>query len=640
MNEESRVDFFTTNCTPSLDHCIIYGDGLVITDDAGKQYFDLSSSTLNMALGHRYPAVTEAVWNQMNKIWFVSTNFQNPAVYELAKLLTDVAPEGISAVNLRLCNGADAVDNAIKMARLYTLRKKLLCSNRGWHGESLSTLPLSSCNNYHRINCQNDVLYSDEPSLESIIDLIKANPDAAAVLVDPIGTSIGLFNPSTIKQCLKQIRDLCTQNGIILIFDEIQTFGGYMGANLFASDYYGVVPDIICIGKALGAGIAQSATLCRNYLRGVVCKKESEYTYGGQPLGCVASIEAIKSFIAISKIVAENLVAYTEAIENLRCAFPMIEFRQIGFFVGITPKEGCIENWVKRVHSLGLDKGLLIRNNHCRCILLKPPVIITPEISKKSTEILKEVFSTACEEIMRPSAYYEDLIKSGAIITTLTRIRKKSPAMLTNEQKEVQTLLAEVKSTLSIKICSAEEEVQFVQLLRRHGIPALEIAVSSEEEHVEYLYQPGIQLDKFITNETDPSLVNGVILQHQRFVEMAHDADFSIGNLNPSNDIVTGVTCGLILFGFEFRYFDSNGDKEVLFAFEEVYSILQCLSVVPSISLQEDLAKRLCYAVTVRHKSLAHQVWKAISKFYSSSLHYMNTIEVLTRMFEMKNIAY
>lgn len=632
MDRLRHLDCFTLNCLPSLKNCLVHGEGLLITDEVGKQYYDLSSSTLNMALGHRYPAITKAVKNQMDKIWFVSTNFQNPAYYELAQLLTNVAPEGISAVNLRLCNGADAVDYAIKIARLYTLRKKLLCSRWAWHGESLGTLPLSSCNNYHQYNIQNDILYSSEPCLESLIDLIKGNPDAAAVLIDPIGTSVGLFDPPTIKPSLKEIRDLCTQNGIILIFDEIQTFGGYMGTTLFASDYYGVTPDIICIGKALSAGIAQSATLCRNFLRGVVCKKEGEYTFGGQPLGCIASIESIKSFTAISQIICKNLAAFTEAIKSLSDSFPMIEFRQIGFFVTIKPKECCIENWVKGIHSLGLEKGLLLRNNHNRCVILKPPVIITPEISKKSAEILKEVFAIACKEVMKPSVYYEDLLKSGASIKTLTRVRKKSPVL--TEQKEVQALLTAVKSTLSIQACTAVEEVQLVQLLRKNGIPALEVMVSPEGEYVEYLHQPGIQLDKFIANEADPSIVNSVILQHQRFVEMAHDSGLSIANRNPSNAIVTGVNYGVVLVDFGYQYSDSSGNKESLFAFEEVFSIFLCLSTVTSAPFQEDLAKRLCYAVTKRQKSLAHFMWETISTFYSSSPQYKNIIKIMTEAFD------
>ena len=632
LMNKPHLDFLTTNCLPSEKYRIIHGEGLIVTDEVGKQYVDLSSATLNMALGHRYPAITKAVSNQMDKVWFVSTNFQNPAFYELGKLLVEVAPYGISAVNLRLCNGADAVDNAIKMARLYTMRKKLLCMHGGWHGESSSTLPLCSFNTYHRISCQTDVYYSNDFTLESLINLIKANRDAAAVLLDPIGTSIGLFDPSTVQQCLQKIRDVCTEYNIILVFDEIQTFGGYMGDTLFASGYYGVVPDIICIGKALGAGIAQSATLCRNFLRGVVCKKEGEYTHGGQPLGCIAAIEAVKSFLAISDTVSVNLAAFTEGVKNLRDAFPMIQFRQIGFFVGITPKEGCIVNWAKRIHFLGLEQGLLVRYNHGMCILLKPPVIITPEMSKTSLKTLGNVFSIACKEAMQPSVFYDDLLASGLSMTALTRIRKKPPVL--EEQDEVRALLAAIKPSLSIKVLDVKEEVQFVQQLRRNGISALEV-VASSEGYVEYLYQSGIQMDKFIINQTDPSPINSVVLQHQRFVEMAHDAGFSIANRTPSNALVSGVANGLFLVNFEFAYFDSCGDKDLLFAFEEVFSILQCLTVVKSVSVQEDLANRLCYAVLERQRLLAFSVWEVLSKFYSSTVpgYKKTTIEIMAKIF-------
>lgn len=623
------MEFFTTNSLPSEKCCIVHGDGLIITDEVGKQYIDLSSATLNMALGHRYPTITKAVSKQMEKVWFVSTNFQNPAYYELGELLTRVAPEGMTAVNLRSCNGADAVDNAVKIAKLYTLRKKILCPPFGWHGESLTSLSLSSSYpDHHRLKSLSDVLFSQESTLESLIDLIKSNQNAAAVLLDPVGTSHGLFEPSTLQNLLKEIKDLCNKFGIILIFDEIQTFGGYMGHHLFASSYYDVVPDIICIGKAFGAGIAQSATLCRTHLKAVLCKKEGEFTFGGQPLGCTAAIQAIKSFLEISDTVSANLAAFTEAVDSLRASFPMIRFKQIGFFVSITPKEGCVDNWTKRIHFLGLEKGLLLRYNHGKCVLLKPPVIITPDLISKSKKILEEIFSIACKESMQPSMYYEDHLKNGLPLTYLTRIRKRPPVL--SELKEIQALLTAVSPSLSIKTRSVYEEVKYVKLLKRNGISALEIA-TSPEGYIEYLHQPGTRLNDFLANETNACFINSVILLHQRFVEVAHNANFSIANRSPSNALVTGVARGLMLVNFEFEFV---GDKEVLFAFEEVYSVFQCLGLVQDTSVQEDLGKRLCYALVERHGALAVSVWKSVTKFHGGTLPAQSSYEKVVKVLD------
>ena len=634
--------FLTTNTLPRAKHPIVLGKGVTVTDENGKKYIDLSSSTLNMAFGHCHPDIMQAVDKQLNKVWFVATYFQNPAFFELGELLVKHAPAGITAVNMRQCDGADTVETACKMALLHTRRKKLLCIRAAWHGETLGTLPLSSLHAYHRINLQAEIYYSDESTLASLAKLIEVNPDAAAVLLDPIGVSNGVFPPENLHANLQRIRTLCSNNGILLIFDEVQTFGGYMGDSLYAASHFGITPDIICIGKALGCGLPIGATLCRDELRAVVSKKEGEFTYGGQPLACTAAIQGIKSFLSITAEVSTNLATLEEAVKKLQVKFPMLSFRQIGFFVGITRKDAKYQlGWVARVYELSLEAGLLVRNNLGSSILLKPPIVMEPHIIQESLESFAGVLSAADRELEAPAQLYADLIKANAKLTSLTRIKKRPPVR--SQWEYVGALLSHIGPTLSVIKIDAEKQAVISKNLRRIGVPAVNVFPSADGTP-EYAYQPGISMDFFMNdnNFSDPAMVNGLVLEHQRYVEMAHDAGLSIPDRWPGNAIVTGTSLGLI--DFDLTYSDSTGSTTLLFTFEEVFSTFQCVAWVKNPTLQQDLANRLCLAIIQRRGPLAQTVWGNMIKFYSnpsklylpeslSHVDYMKGIEAITEGF-------
>ena len=643
MNFAGKIPrFLTTNTLPHAKHALILGKGVIVTDEGGKKYIDLCSSTLNMALGHRHADVMQAVNEQLNKVWFVPTYFQNPAFFELGELLVKYAPDEITAVNMRLCDGADAVETACKMALLHTRRKKLLCIQTAWHGETLGTLPLSSLHAYHRINLQAEIHYSDEPTLASVADLIEANPDAAAVLLDPVGVSNGVFSPKNLHTNLQHIRSLCSKFGILLIFDEVQTFGGYMGDTLFASTHFGVTPDVICIGKALGSGLPLGATLCRDELRAVISKREGEFTFGGQPLACTAAIQGIKSFLSMTNQVSKNLAALEEAVIKVIDKFSMLCFRQVGFFVAITRKDEKYQlGWVARVYELSLEAGLLVWNNHGSSILLKPPIVIEPKIIWESLEKFACVLSAAESDLEAPPQLYTDLIKANAKLTTLTRIKKKPPVH--SQWEYVGALLSHIGPTLSVRKVDAEEQALISKRLRRFGVPAVNIFTSAEG-YPEYTYQPGVSMDFFMHDYscTDPGMVNGLVLEHQRYVEMAHDAGLSIPDRWPGNAIVTGTSLSLI--DFDLTYSDSTGSTTLLFTFEEVFSTFQCVAWVKNPTLQQDLANRLCLAVVQRQGPLAQTVWGNMSTFYSnpskpylpeslSHIDYMKAIETITKGF-------
>lgn len=633
--------FFTSNTLPGHQYRIVNGEKWTLTDEAGNKYLDLSSSTLNLSLGHQNRYVKDAVQRQMEEVWFVPTYFQHQAYFQLSELLVSQAPPGICVVNARQCNGSDCVDTAVKMALLHTRRSKILCLRGGWHGSSLGTLPLSSMHRYHRINFLPDVEYSDKPTISSLLKLIQLHPRAAAVLFDPVGVSNGVFTPSYIKEDVHRIRKLCTENGITLIFDEIQSFG-YMGESLYASTLLDVVPDIICISKALGAGLPLSATLCKDQYRAVIPRKEAEYTHGGQPLPCVAAIQSIKTTLHLKEQIAKNLAGLERLVEKLSLQFTYLTFHQAGFIVGISRRDGVyVKPWVLRVYTLALENALLIRNNY-RNILIKPPIITTPEVLEEAFVKLAQVFETCERELDVPSQLYADLVKTNPNPPLLTWIKKRPP--VSDQWEYVGALLAHISPNLSVRKINATEQVQLCKKLIDSNIPAAEMR--DIDGSPEYTYQPGVSMDFFMNDHcsSDPGLINGLVLEHQRYVEMSHDAGISIPDRWPGNAIVYGQS--LCLIDFDLTYSDSTNSTVTLFAFEEVFSTFQCVSWVRgNPTLKQDLADRLCYAVIQRHSQLALTVWEDMIKFYSnpdklalpeslSHTDYMNGIDALNKGFK------
>ena len=607
------MEYFTVNTLPKQQYRIVKGEKWTLTDESGNQYLDLCSTSANMVLGHTNHEMNEALKKQVEELWFVPSLFQHQAYFDLCELLVKQTPPGISAVNARQCNGTDCVDTAIKMALLHTRRKKILCLTGAYHGASLSTMPLCWVHRYNRrINHILDIEYSERPTISSLLQLVQQHPDAAAVVFDPAGVKQGVFTPSLIKDDVHRIRKFCTENGITLIMDEVQTFG-FMGESLFASTVLDVVPDIICLGKALGCGVPIAATLCKDEYRAVIPKNEAEYTCGGQPLTCVAAVQSIKIMLSLKEETTKNLAGLTSLVNKLAQQFPHLTFTQSGFMVGIGRKDGMyVKPWASWVCKLALDDRIIIRMYYFT-LLLKPPIITPFDVLEGVFTKLAQILETCERELAVPSQHYTDLTMSKCNLTPLTRIKKEPP--LPGHLESMSAVLAHISPNLSARKSDATEQVQLSRKLFTINIPSLEI--QNIGGCLEHTYQSGIAMDAYITDHSssDPALVNGLVLKHQLYVEMAHDAGISLPNRQPGNALVNGYS--LTLVNFDMTYCDSTNSTSTLFAFEEVFSSFQCVSCVKvNPTLQQDLADRLCYGIVQRQGQLAITVWESMIEAY------------------------
>jgi adenosylmethionine-8-amino-7-oxononanoate aminotransferase len=302
-------------------------EGVHYWDVAGKRYLDALSGIYVASLGHNNPKVVEAVRRQMDVICFSPPmHGTNPLAVKLANLLAELAPGDLSAVKFQT-GGSEVTEAAIKLARQYHRltgspgKYKIISRYLSWHGSTLGALSASGLKGRKTVNeplapgflhvfpptcyrCPFGKTYPDcgITCATLIGDVIEMeDPDTvAAIMVEPIGHTGGVIDPP--EEYLPILRELCDRHNVLLIFDEIITGIGRTG-QLFAAETFGVTPDVLCVAKGLGGGVAPvSAMICRRHIADAFWGPSAEnpgfvegHTFEGNPLACAAAIAVLES---------------------------------------------------------------------------------------------------------------------------------------------------------------------------------------------------------------------------------------------------------------------------------------------------------------------------------------------------------
>ena len=267
---------------------IVKGDGVRLLDQEGNEYLDCGSGIGVAALGHAHPALVRAISDQAGALITCATGYyHNDVRARLLKRLSEIAPGDLNRVFLSN-SGTEAVETAMKLARVCTQREGIVAAMRGFHGRTLGALTATWKPSDRKpfeplLPGISHVPFNDVASLERAI-----THGTAAVLLEPIQGEGGI-HPSSLEY-LQVARRLCDQNGALLILDEVQCGMGRTG-HWFACDHYDVVPDILCVAKALGGGVPIAATIFREAL--AFEKGQHGSTCGGNPLACRAAMAVI-----------------------------------------------------------------------------------------------------------------------------------------------------------------------------------------------------------------------------------------------------------------------------------------------------------------------------------------------------------
>jgi acetylornithine/LysW-gamma-L-lysine aminotransferase len=363
------------------------GLGAKVWDASGKEYIDCMGGYGVALVGHCNPRVVKALKAQLDKIITVHSSLYNKTREEFLEKLIKIAPKNLSQVYLNN-SGTEAVEAAIKFARKFTGKKKMVAMNGSYHGKSLGSLSVTFNQKYRKAfePLVDTVNFSSFGDIEALRNLVDSN--TAMIIMEPIQGESGInVAPDGF---LQEVRKLCDEKGIVLVFDEIQAGLGRTG-KMWASQHWDTVPDIMCLAKGIAGGVPMGATLVRPDILASISKGEQSSTFGGNPLSCAAGIGAIDALTedGLVENAAKNGKLFREGLERLKEKHKVIrEVRGKGLMIGVEMKFE-----VKDILFDGIANNLLLLYSGKNILRLLPPLVISESEINKALETLDVILT-------------------------------------------------------------------------------------------------------------------------------------------------------------------------------------------------------------------------------------------------------
>ena len=366
-------------------------EGIYMYSPDGKPYLDLVSGVSVSNLGHGHPRVRQAIKDQVDKYMhlMVYGEFIESPQVQLAKLLSDNLPESLNSVYF-VNSGSEANEGALKLAKRFTGRSEIITFKNAYHGSThgaLSVLGDEELKNAFR------PLLPDIRIIEfgNILDLEQITNKTACVILEPIQSEGGMIIPT--KEFIQTLRARCIEKGALLIFDEVQMGFGRTG-KLFAFEHFDVVPDILCLAKAMGGGMPIGAfisdkkildTFKSNPMLGHIT------TFGGHPVCCAAAKAALE--VLLEENIVDDVQRKGELFVTLLKDHPMVKgFRQLGLFIAvIVESQEIMLAIMKEAYELGviMDPFLFCAG----AFRIAPPLNITDEEIHHASDLLIEAMN-------------------------------------------------------------------------------------------------------------------------------------------------------------------------------------------------------------------------------------------------------
>lgn len=358
-----------------------FGEGCLLKSIDGDEFIDCLGGYGIFTLGHRHPRVIAAVKAQMDRLCLHSQKLFNPCAAEAARRIIEVAPKGMDRVFF-VNSGTEAVEAALKVARLHTGKPKFVATINGFHGKSLGSLSVTGRAKYRDplgpLLEAEFVDYGDVDAMAAAID-----ERTAGIIVEPIQGEGGIIVPS--DDYLPALREITKKKGVLLIVDEVQTGMGRTGT-MFASQHVGVTPDIMCLAKGLSGGVIPvSAIVSNSELWKVFHPLPFIHTstYGSNPLATTAAAAAVEVTVTehLPERAAKNGAYFLEKLRVLVARYPSIlkEARGRGFLIGLEARTE--EHGIALAHAL-FAKNVIVAHtlNNPKVIRLEPPLIMGAEL--------------------------------------------------------------------------------------------------------------------------------------------------------------------------------------------------------------------------------------------------------------------
>ena len=392
QNVIEQTNKFGANNYNPLPIVVSEAEGVWVKDPEGNKFMDMLSAYSAVNQGHRHPKIIQALKDQADRVTLTSRAFHNDQLgpwYEKVSELT-----GKDMV-LPMNTGAEAVETAFKAARRWAYDVKgveadqaeVIACNGNFHGRTMGAVSLSSDPEYKRgfgpmLPGIKLIPYGDIEALKAAI-----TPNTAAFLIEPIQGEAGIIIPP--EGFMKAARELCRENNVLFIADEIQA-GLCRTGKMFACEWEGIEPDMYILGKALGGGVFPISCIVANHdVLGVFNPGSHGSTFGGNPMACAVSIAALD--VLIDEKLANRSLELGEYFANAlkEIDHPSIkEVRGRGLFIGMELTEEA------RPYCEALKElGLLCKETHDTVIRFAPPLIISKEELDWALERIKKVFT-------------------------------------------------------------------------------------------------------------------------------------------------------------------------------------------------------------------------------------------------------
>ncbi len=357
---------------------LVKGEGAKVYDIEGMEYIDCVAGIAVNNVGHCHPKVVSAIKSQVESLIHVSNLYYNIPQLKLAEKLVSLT--GMSKAFF--CNsGAEAVEAAMKLARVSTGKHNFIAASGAFHGRTFGSLSLTHKNMFRKpfeplVEATTFVPYDDIDSISENI-----NENTAAVILEPIQGEAGVIIPS--PDYLSNVRKICDETNTLLIFDEVQTGFGRTG-KWFCKDHSSVIPDIMTMAKAIGGGFPMGAIVARDGIS--FSKSEHASTFGGSPLACAASLATIEAIEEENMIERTNELGtyFKQKLEGMNRS-DIVDVRGSGLMIALELSSNCAD-----IVGYAREHGLLLNNTSESVLRLVPPLVITKDQIDTVVNILEQ----------------------------------------------------------------------------------------------------------------------------------------------------------------------------------------------------------------------------------------------------------
>jgi len=361
------------------------GEGVWIYTTEGDKYLDLYGGHAVAGTGHCHPHVVQAIREQADKLLFYSNLVYSDARARAAERLVSVAPAALTKAFF--CNsGTEANENAMRMARMATGRQNIVTFSGGFHGRTADSISATFLGKYRELGRPNvpghlEATFGDIESVREVID-----ENVAAIMLEPIQSMAGVRMAA--PDFYRQLRGLCDEHGVVLIYDEVQTGVGRTGEWFFAGSAAsgGVVPDVVTLAKALGSGVPVGACLVTEAISSHIKENDLGTTFGGGMLA-MAAVTATLEAIQNDEMLANVKTVETHLRGRLREIEQVVAVRGLGFLLGIEFADKAAP-----MHKALLERKIITgTSSEANVLRLLPPLCL----SRKHVDL----FVTQLEEI-------------------------------------------------------------------------------------------------------------------------------------------------------------------------------------------------------------------------------------------------